>query len=97
MLQRLAAYGVTAFAFCVLAESVPIFAATPHDAGGLGLPSAQLAIPLAFGGVWLIVSALLFYPRVQARLGNKRCAVCIPCFRASAGMPGKELCAARLS
>lgn len=74
MLQRLAAYGVTAFAFCVLAESVPLFAATPYASGGLGMPSAQLAIPLAFGGVWLIGSALLLYPRVQSRLGNKRCA-----------------------
>ena len=74
MLQRLAAYGVTAWAFCMLAESIPIYSAMPAAHGGLALSSAQLAVPLSVGGVWLVVSALLLYPRVQGRLGNRRCA-----------------------
>ena len=92
MLRRLAAYGVSSFAFCVLAESVPIFAAAPRSSGGLGMASAQLAIPLAFGGLWLIVSALLLYPWVQARLGNKRCAFLANYFLAPALCAALTLC-----
>jgi hypothetical protein len=86
MLRRLAAYGCSALSFSMLAESIPIFAAMLHRHGGLGLPSAQLAVPLGLGGAWLMVSALLIYPRTQARLGNKGCAM--PCRQVLCSMHG---------
>lgn len=59
--------------FSLLGESVPIYAAMPHATGGLGLSSAQLAIPLSMGGLGLVLSSLFFYPTVHRRIGNRRC------------------------
>lgn len=52
-----------------LDELLPLFAAAPRSAGGLGLGPKQLAAPLAFGGAAVFTFTLLAYPPLVARLG----------------------------
>lgn len=74
-----------AIMFSILAESVPIYAAMPLRHHGLGWSSIQLAVPMSVGGLSLMVSATLIYPRVNQALGCKRCVLAflfVSCHRA---------------
>lgn len=70
----LASYTLVAFLHRLSDELVPLFAAAPVSTGGLGWTAAALAPSLSFGGLVLMVFALIGYPAVQRRLGVKKCA-----------------------
>ena len=42
--------------------------------GGLNLTPDQIALPVSFAGLGLVMFALLAYPRIQKRLGCMNCA-----------------------
>ena len=42
--------------------------------GGLGLTPDQIALPVSFAGVALVLFALLAYPRIQKSIGCMNCA-----------------------
>ena len=50
---------------------VPIFASAPLVSGGLALSTTQLALPLALGGIAIILWSLFVYPRLRRVLGTK--------------------------
>ena len=56
-----------------LDELTPIYASAKPVAGGLGMPAHELAWPLTFGGVVLMVYSLFFYPQAQKRWGYLKC------------------------
>jgi hypothetical protein len=58
-----------AFLYITLDELLPLFAAAPVRAGGLGLSPQRLAAPLAFGGAAVFAFTLLAYPPLVAWLG----------------------------
>lgn len=71
----LAGYGLTAFVFIVLDELTPLFVSAPVSSGGLGLPTAQLAAPLSFGGLALLLWAWRGFPWVHSHLGTVKTCV----------------------
>ena len=42
--------------------------------GGLNLTPDEIALPISFAGLGLVLFALLAYPRIQKRLGCMNCA-----------------------
>ena len=42
--------------------------------GGLSLTPDEIALPVSFAGLGLVLFALLLYPRIQKRLGCLACA-----------------------
>ena len=42
--------------------------------GGLNLTPDEIALPVSFAGLGLVLFALLAYPRIQKRLGCMNCA-----------------------
>ena len=72
----LCGYGCVAFLFNLLDELVPIFASAAEKDGGLGWDPAQLAPPLAVGGLALILWSQLGYHRLQRKVGTLRAARC---------------------
>jgi hypothetical protein len=75
MRHRLVGYGSLSLLYALLGESVPMFSAMPRAHGGLAMSSAELAIPLAFGGLWLMISSSVLYPRVHRCIGSRMCAL----------------------
>ena len=60
-------YFLIALLYCLLDELIPIFASTPVEHGGLGLSESDLAMPLACGGVMLILYTIFAMPAVAKR------------------------------
>lgn len=69
-LAALAGYGAVAFLYNLQDELLPLFAAAPATAGGLGMAPAALALPLAVGGVALVLFSQLGYVHVSAAAGG---------------------------
>lgn len=74
---RLVGYACLAIVFSMLGESIPIYAAMPVQHHGLGWSSMQLAAPMSVGGLSLMGSATLLYPRVSKAVGVNRCAILV--------------------
>lgn len=70
--MRISGYGALAVLFSFIGESMPIFSAMSLHNGGLGYSSTEFAVPAGVGGVWLMISSTLIYPRVNKSLGNQR-------------------------
>lgn len=70
--MRICGYGALAVLFSFIGESMPIFSAMSLHNRGLGYSSTEFAIPAGVGGVWLMISSTLIYPRVNKSLGNQR-------------------------
>ena len=51
-------YGSIAFLYNFVDELTPLFAAAPPAIGGVGLLASQLAVPLVFCGVVLMIYAV---------------------------------------
>ena len=66
-------YGLIAFMYNLLDETVPIYASTPLRHNGLALDSNQLGVVLSIGGIALMLAAVLVYPRVQKSIGSFKC------------------------
>lgn len=64
-------YGSIAFIYNFVDELTPLFAAAPPAIGGVGLLASQLAVPLVFCGVVLMVYAVYGYPWFQRTYGAK--------------------------
>ncbi|CAL8469413.1 g8954 [Coccomyxa elongata] len=74
MLLVLGAYASIAFLMNFLEELTPIFASAPYDKGGLNFKPDEVALPVSFAGLGLILFSLLAYQRIQKRLGCLACA-----------------------
>lgn len=70
--MRISGYGALAILFSIVGESLPIFSAMSLQNGGLGYSSTEFSIPAGIGGLSLMISATLIYPRVNKALGNQR-------------------------
>ena len=64
-------YGSIAFLYNFVDELTPLFAAAPPAIGGVGMLASQLAVPLVFCGVVLMVYAVYGYPWFQRTYGAK--------------------------
>ena len=64
-------YGSIAFLYNFVDELTPLFAAAPPAIGGVGLLASQLAVPLVFCGVVLMIYAVYGYPWFQRTYGAK--------------------------
>ena len=62
-------YGLIAFIYNTADELTPLFAAASPAVGGAGLLANQLAVPLGFCGVVLMLYAVLGYPKCLERYG----------------------------
>ena len=67
-------YGLIAFVYNLVDETVPIYASTPIRHNGLALDSNQVGLALSIGGIALMVAAVSVYPRVQKLIGSHKCA-----------------------
>jgi hypothetical protein len=65
-------FAALALLFSFNNESLPIFSAMSLDNGGLGYSPTEFSIAAAAGGVWLMISSTVIYPRINKVLGNKR-------------------------
>jgi hypothetical protein len=72
LLLLIAGYGLVAFDFNLLDETVPIFAATSRQHNGLGLGTNELGVPLSVSGAALMLTAILVFPRMQKWIGLYR-------------------------
>ncbi|DBB02074.1 TPA: hypothetical protein ACH3X1_000646 [Trebouxia sp. C0004] len=62
-------YGLIAFIYNTADELTPLFAAASPAVGGAGLLANQLAVPLGFCGIVLMLYAVLGYPKCLERYG----------------------------
>ena len=62
-------YGLIAFIYNTADELTPLFAAASPAVGGAGLSANQLAVPLGFCGIVLMLYAVLGYPKCLERYG----------------------------
>eukprot|EP01023_Acetabularia_acetabulum_P037144 TRINITY_DN3516_c0_g2_i1.p1 TRINITY_DN3516_c0_g2~~TRINITY_DN3516_c0_g2_i1.p1 ORF type:complete len:587 (-),score=47.04 TRINITY_DN3516_c0_g2_i1:1229-2863(-) len=62
-------YGLIALIGNIQDETIPIFASTPVQHGGLGIKASTLAKPLMISGVVLMINALFIIPKVTKNLG----------------------------
>jgi MFS family permease len=69
----LAGYALIAFVYILLEELVPLFASAAPELGGLGWPSQKLALPMAAGGLALVLWAMYGFPWLHTKLGSVRC------------------------
>lgn len=67
------AYSAIAFTYTLNDELVPVWASTSVENRGLALDSNALGLALSVGGVVLMATATLIYPRASTRLGNFLC------------------------
>lgn len=67
--------GCALITLCVnyLDELGPIFASANPREGGLALSTSELAWPLSFGGLTLMLFSVLVYPKVQKQYGLLNC------------------------
>jgi len=72
VILSLAGYALIAFCYVLLDELIPIFASADTSIGGLGFPTSELALPLAFGGAVLFIWAIFGFPWLMDRLGVVR-------------------------
>lgn len=68
----LSGYGLVALTYSLLDETIPLFASAPAKEGGLGFAPSQLALPLSFGGLILVLWALIGFPWMMRQMGPVR-------------------------